>query len=316
MKKGKGYEQLIAKIYKELSPDAAVTLNDKIKGLVSGIDREIDVTIRSSIAGHDILIAVQAKDYGKKPADVNVVGTFKAVLDDIKASKGILICTSGFSKKASQYAANCAIDLCTAHDAETRNWKLDLKIPFLAIQLEESFVVTVGISANKELIELNKRDIQVPMDIRAALSFDKGKNVFTGVDLIKEIKDSGKFPKKAGMHQINLFKPGMEILIETVYAPLNKLIVNCTICKKGYFKYVDPVNYRGIRNLSTNNFDYTDLSLEALIPTDNIFDDSWEIVDPDAVPITPLTLSVEISSPFESQNLKQIPGDIKILKKS
>ena len=58
------YQKLAAAIYAELEPNAIVTHDDKILGRDTGIERQIDVSIRSSIAGHDILDIVQAQGLG------------------------------------------------------------------------------------------------------------------------------------------------------------------------------------------------------------------------------------------------------------
>src|SRR5262245_57358191 len=127
------YQKLAADIYRDLEAAAVVKHDDKIIGVESGIERQIDVSIRTSIAGHDILIIVQAKDHGR-PADVNVVGEFQAVIDDVRAAKGVLICSAGFTEAAIQYAKNRNIDLCTVHDAQKRKWAIDLRIPLLWVE--------------------------------------------------------------------------------------------------------------------------------------------------------------------------------------
>lgn len=54
-------EDLVFKIYKELEPYADVRLNDHIDGLYSNSKRQIDISIRSRVAGHDMLLIIQAK---------------------------------------------------------------------------------------------------------------------------------------------------------------------------------------------------------------------------------------------------------------
>src|ERR1700674_1798165 len=89
------YEHLVASIYADLDENAVIERNDKIRGLETGSERQIDVSIRTTVAGHDVLIIVQAKDQ-RRPADVNVVGEFLSVIRDVRAAKGVLICSSGF----------------------------------------------------------------------------------------------------------------------------------------------------------------------------------------------------------------------------
>jgi len=133
MKDWEIYQRLAADIYAELDPSASVKHDDRILGVNTGIFRQIDVSIRSVIATHEILIIVQAKDI-QEPADVNVVGEFKAVIDDVRASKGILVCSNGFTKAAQEYAQRLNIDLCRLVDAESRKWGIDLTIPLVWVE--------------------------------------------------------------------------------------------------------------------------------------------------------------------------------------
>ena len=50
---------------------------------------------------------------------------------DIIAHRGIIICNKGFTNGAKKLAAKRGIDLCRIHDAESKNWKLELKLPVI-----------------------------------------------------------------------------------------------------------------------------------------------------------------------------------------
>lgn len=135
MKKWKQFEKLVHLIYEELQPESKVTIDDKIKGYESGIERQIDVSIKTKFAGSDILVIVQAKDY-KSKADINVVGAFAQVIKDVRASKGVLICNKGFTSGAIKLAQNLFIDIFTAHDINEPNWSIDYKMPVLVRRLK------------------------------------------------------------------------------------------------------------------------------------------------------------------------------------
>ena len=92
---------MVYKIYKELESHADLRWNDYIMGQDSKIERQIDISIRSKIANHNLLIIIQAKDQ-KRSADVNMVHVFEGVIKDVGAQKGILICNTGFTKARSQ----------------------------------------------------------------------------------------------------------------------------------------------------------------------------------------------------------------------
>ena len=47
--KWKRFEALVAKVQSSFSPDAEVTLNEKVKGRISGVRRELDIVVRRSI---------------------------------------------------------------------------------------------------------------------------------------------------------------------------------------------------------------------------------------------------------------------------
>lgn len=124
------FEKMISQIYQTISPEALVKHDDSIHGIDSDIDRQIDVSIRFKKAGCDFLIIVQAKNY-KTAADINVVGEFATVIKDVRASKGVLICNVGFTQGAQKLATSLGIDLCTAHDAESKDWRTTLTIPIV-----------------------------------------------------------------------------------------------------------------------------------------------------------------------------------------
>ena len=131
-----------------MHPDATVTLDDHLPGRFTEKKRQIDVSIRWTDSGHEQLTIVQARDRSR-PADVNAVGEFIAVIEDVGASRGILVCRSGFTKNAKTYARNKGVELYNLHDAESRDWRLELTIPLLWIDLHPSADFPCRIHLNK-----------------------------------------------------------------------------------------------------------------------------------------------------------------------
>jgi hypothetical protein len=82
-----------------LQPLAEVKRNDFIYGHLTEANRQIDVSIRWAAGEDQYLTIVQAKDHAR-PADIKVVDEFLSVIKDVQATGGILICRSGFTKKA------------------------------------------------------------------------------------------------------------------------------------------------------------------------------------------------------------------------
>lgn len=131
----KQYEELAYKIVSELMPFADVKIDDKILGNESDQKRQIDISARWRYNGNDYLLIVQVKDH-KRRAHVGTVGVFLSDIQDVGASRGILVCSGGFTKGARNWAENRGVSLYSLHDAASTTWSQELKIPFLWIDYE------------------------------------------------------------------------------------------------------------------------------------------------------------------------------------
>jgi len=71
--------------------------------LISKVKRQIDILIEGKVAGFDLKIIIDCKYFNKK-VDVKAVESFLSYLQDLKASKGILITNNGFTAAAENRA--------------------------------------------------------------------------------------------------------------------------------------------------------------------------------------------------------------------
>ena len=132
--KWKRFEKLIHNIHTELAPEGAtVTQDDKIVGCESKVERQLDVTIRATVAQYNLLIVVECKDESR-PIDVGTMGEFASLLRDVKANKGVMISTSGYTPAALDMARAQAIDARTYVDTESIDWKSEITIPMLLVR--------------------------------------------------------------------------------------------------------------------------------------------------------------------------------------
>ncbi|NEU08381.1 restriction endonuclease [Flavihumibacter sp. R14] len=267
------YEELIHQIYKELEPVADVRMNDQILGLETQKQRQIDISIRSTIAGHEILMIVQAKNH-KKPADIKIVGEFDSVIRDIRASKGILICSAGFTKTAKEYAKRLKIDLYTAHDASKVNWQTEIQIPVI----KRSLTVEVKIQHHYVVMKPGAMDhMHLPFPEDAF-------NIF----MEKWQKDD--IPKNEGTHYLELNREDIQ-LNENLF-PL-KSGVSYTIKARHHFKFFVPTEYRGLRDYITEKFKPTFMAFNEPIPFLN--DGTWKYLEaPEEISLNTLHLDIEI----------------------
>jgi hypothetical protein len=128
--KWKQFEKLAANLQQKLSPEATVMINDRIKGHHSGTLRQIDISIRKTIGQFNLLIVIDCKDYSK-PIDVKVVENFLGLVADVRANKGALISSNGFTKAAKIRALDAGVEVLRLIDAESVNWNSYAMIPFV-----------------------------------------------------------------------------------------------------------------------------------------------------------------------------------------
>lgn len=126
---GKSFEKLTESIYKKLVADSQY---EKVEHdvFVEGPEgpRQIDVLITKTIGDIKFLTAIECKDY-KDNITIETIDGFHSKLIDIKATKGIMVTRKGFSNTTFAKAKRLGITLCTAHQALSEKWKLDIDAP-------------------------------------------------------------------------------------------------------------------------------------------------------------------------------------------
>ena len=127
--KWKRFERLIHQVHEQYGiAGAKVTLDDKIKGLDSKTTRQIDISIRTSVGPYAILIAIECKDHAQ-PLDVVDVGAFATLRQDVRAHKGVLVTTGGFTQAAIELARSLGIETRTYLDTESVDWGNEVTVP-------------------------------------------------------------------------------------------------------------------------------------------------------------------------------------------
>lgn len=243
------YQKLAASIYADFEKNAAVVHNDRIQGIDSGIDRQIDVSIRTTVAGHEILIIVQAKDLGR-PADVNVVGEFKAVIEDVRAAKGVLVCSGGFTEAALDYAKGLNIDLCSVHDAQNRKWAVDLRIPLLWVETTGDIELEIEAVADTASLE----EPTLGSDpAKWSISLKGGDALTTLGDLLAKAWNSDPANQASDKtHRLELAQPGMRLLMSGAYSiPVHSMVCTYTVRRTEWLGTFSFSNCRGIFNRGT-----------------------------------------------------------------
>jgi hypothetical protein len=246
------YEELAHRIFTELLPFADVKLDDHIQGAESESKRQIDVSARwTDPDGDDRLLVVQVKDY-KSRADVNVVGEFRSVLLDVRASRGILICSGGFSKSAKTYAANLGISLYTLHDAESVQWSRQLTVAIvrgdIALVKSSMSLHLAGYSESAGQLDLNR------------VTADGGETELSLLAAITDMWNQGDLPYAPGHHSVH---PPQELLATfrsmdgtaEKWAPLGEeaFEIEYETTATYFLRHVIPTESRGIIDALDND---------------------------------------------------------------
>ncbi len=93
------------------------------------------MTNRATVAQYKVLIVVECKDEGR-PIDVGTMGEFASIVRDVKANKGVMISTSGYTAAALEMARAQGIDTRTYLDTESTDWRSEVTIPVLLTRVK------------------------------------------------------------------------------------------------------------------------------------------------------------------------------------
>jgi hypothetical protein len=274
----RGFERLAERIALDLAPSTAMIIwDDHLPGQISEIDRQIDVSIRWPDGDEQYLTIVQAKDWGD-PADLPAVGEFASVVEDVGATRGVMVCRSGFTHGAKTYARNKGIGLYNLHDAESQNWRLELTIPLLWVDLHPSgqFSCSVHLVKGESL----------PLDNGFPVLFTHpGGPRINPVTVFERLWNARAIPDTSSkQHEIQsapLSVPVQDTNGETVWRSANLQMVY-EVDRKAWLGQFTPDECRGLVDyLDDNAFIASHLPV-GQIPVER--DERWvEIDDPDEV---------------------------------
>lgn len=288
MKAGREYENFIFEAFKRFFPKFHVVINDKIRGVQSGILREIDVSLRGQVAGTEILYVIQAKDY-TRPADINIIGTFSAAIKDVGASKGFLICSAGFAKTVRDYAKSLGIELLSVEDINSDRWTAIIEIPVALIVYQIIYNLQYSVIGTEELAKSisNKGS---PMSMGDILfSFDGGRTFAQQGEQIQCLFANLKLDLRDS-HHIQIPDDEVRVKILNCLVPASETELHLSPVSKRYLKFVKPEEYlvikdhlRGVEIPIT--FRVENLSLK--------IDESWQAVPENELPVRPAGISME-----------------------
>jgi hypothetical protein len=242
----KQLEILIAKIQKELAPDAKVSHNVKLMGRHSETMRQIDVLVQQQVGQYEMRIVIDCKDHAS-PIDVNGVGEFLALVNDVGAQKGAVVCPKGFTEAAKTLAKKSQIDLYSPVDTEPHKWQVKATAPVLCDYRGAKIAFGISVSA--------------PVPFRCPLSFfselivydDKDNQLGIPLEVALKRWDAGELPHEPGEHNDVAIFPVAITRVDNGYGmrvPVT-LTVSLSVYQELYFGHLPIVKIRGLKDEHT-----------------------------------------------------------------
>lgn len=128
--KWRRFEELVHKVQSDLAPLATVTLDERVPGMQSGVERQIDIAVRAQVGQFPIFVAIDCKDHAD-PLDVKSIEEFIGLVQDVGANKGVLVAANGFTPAALTRGQKACLDLLMLVDTGDHDWRATASIPVL-----------------------------------------------------------------------------------------------------------------------------------------------------------------------------------------
>jgi hypothetical protein len=271
----KKLEHLAAEIQALLSPHSTISQNVKLPGKDSGVDRQIDVLIEDNVGQFPIRIAIECKDYNT-PIDVNVVGEFQSRLQDTQISKGVLVCPSGFSKAALQFAANHGIETYRPVDTDPHKWQCTVSLPTICDFHRARITLRLSFSLPLPL--------KIPSDPRELILFDNNNSPFGSIaETAARNWDEGEFPIAPGHHEVPLCGD-KTTKIDNGYGQLVpiELTAILEVSRRRFFGTTPVSKIKGFEDLQTGHVITNAFAFNLLDPDD--VENTWLEIGEDEPP--------------------------------
>ncbi len=293
--KWKRFEKAVFEIQKQLSPDSDVKYNDFIKGVDSQALRQIDISVRRHIAQYSILIVIECKDY-KKSIDIKVVEEFAGLVKDVRANKGAIISSSGFTESALRYVKAHGIDAFQLIDTESMDWKVYASVPVLleSTNFKRFRIIFKNFTKLPRIIE--------NADVKTLKLFSTdGELMGTIGNIIANKWNNHEIDEMPGEKEVQIGKNiSLEIANDHV-TPID-IYAQVYVVKNFYYGKL-PIHFKGFQDLQNGGVISNELETDAIEPykIEKGLIEGWEKIDnPEDLSVTPfMRLSVKDHIPVD-----------------
>ncbi|MFO7556017.1 MAG: restriction endonuclease [Desulfobacterales bacterium] len=285
-KKWKRFENLSAQIQRSLSPSAVVTQNERVRGKITGVKRELDIVVRVSSGQFELLIVIDCKDYNKK-VDVQDVESFMGKLKDVEANKGALVAAKGYTDAAKKMAKDAGISVYDLVDAESEDWPSYVTIPVL---VDGRHLQSVSYQiASTERFSPSIEGIEYVSVFRS-----DGSRIGPLRDLLSKRWNDSKLPIEPGLHEsLPISDEPTYMLDGKRFVPVN-LAADIMVKKTLYFGHLPLIKVQGFRDAISGDLHTRSMTTDWM--NVETVRREWKVIpSEEALAVTPMMVSQELT---------------------
>jgi hypothetical protein len=191
-RKGRDLELLIQSLEKMDLTGATIKSPDFIFDKVADEEREVDVSIRTKVGSHDILIIFECRDHKSNNGPAWIEQLIQKT-KDLGANKVVAVSSSGFTNAAKRKAKQNNIELRTVQEItyqEIFSWFSASDIPVISTKyvIKEIFLDSEDPNLQKDLASLENYEKQLEASFKF-ISQDEGKTLLSIHDLFSRVKE-------------------------------------------------------------------------------------------------------------------------------
>ena len=255
--KWRAFEDLVCQIQSEFAGEAEIKRDDHILGIDSKTSRQIDISIRQRVGQYSLLIAIECKDY-KRPVDVPVIEAFVTKVRDIRAHKGAVISSRGFTTSALEVARHHGIDTFRLVDTQSTDWRSYASLPVMLVRTGFG-----GFSLRFEDFAIMPASIMAA-DLPSLDLYESDKSkIGTVKELVATKWNNEEVLKEPGFHEIVLVRNGFIGSGPIIVGGTVVAIIHTT--KDHYFGHVS-IQTRGLRNEQDGGFLTRQITTDSISP--------------------------------------------------
>lgn len=256
--KWKRFERLAYEIQLDLAADAQVTLDDRLQGQDSGVERQIDISIRRRVAQYDILVVIDCKDHST-PVDLKSVEEFIGLTKDVRANKGALISSKGFTESAMTLARRRGVDTFRLIDTEAVDWQAYASAPVLLHRI--AFGGYRLILSNFSTLPVAVATTDLPTANLYSLDGDR---LGTVASRIARAWNAGQVPAVPGRHDVPL---GKQLFLELGEERVQVDIIARIHVHQEFYLGDIRLHLKGLQNTQTAGVITREIYTDAISPS-------------------------------------------------